>query len=205
MSETDFGVFINCPFDEDYAPLFEALVFTINSSGYRVRCALEENDSGDLRFDKLCRLISQSRRSVHDLSGVELGDGGLPRFNMPFGYGLYLGARKFGAKNHREKTALAMVRERFRLPEYLLDAAGSDPECHHGKVEEVIRIVRRYLAVRPDGSPLPGTARIIAGFKDFQAALPQLAAGFHISATEIDPLVEYRDYMSLLTAYLKQV
>lgn len=204
MSDTDLSVFINCPFDEDYKPSFEALVFTINSSGYRVRCALEESDTGDLRFEKLCRLIAQSHRSVHDLSRVELGDRGLPRFNMPFEFGLFLGARKFGGKTHRSKSALAMVKERYRLPEYLSDAGGNDPDCHHGRPEEVIRIVRRYLSVRPDGSPLPGAARFIDEFNDFKLALPDLATEFHFKRDEIDLLREYRDYMALLTAFLNR-
>jgi hypothetical protein len=51
------SVFINVPFDDEFATLFEALVFTVTACGYRVRCALEENDSGDIRLDKLARLI----------------------------------------------------------------------------------------------------------------------------------------------------
>ena len=59
-------VFINCPFDDTYLPCFEALLFAITISGYRVRCALEENDSGDIRFDKLQRLIADSDHTIHD-------------------------------------------------------------------------------------------------------------------------------------------
>jgi hypothetical protein len=43
-------VFINCPFDDAYWPLFKALVFTIFACGYRSRCALEVNDNGELRL-----------------------------------------------------------------------------------------------------------------------------------------------------------
>jgi hypothetical protein len=52
---SQINVFINCPFDDAYSSCFEALVFTITASGYRARCALEEEDGGDIRFDKLCR------------------------------------------------------------------------------------------------------------------------------------------------------
>ncbi|MEA2238824.1 MAG: hypothetical protein QOC81_3548 [Thermoanaerobaculia bacterium] len=31
--EYERNVFINCPFDDDYAPLFEAIVFAINDAG----------------------------------------------------------------------------------------------------------------------------------------------------------------------------
>jgi hypothetical protein len=92
----NIDVFVNCPFDEDFKPAFEALVFTITASGYKVRCALEDSNSGDIRFDKLCRLIQASERSIHDLSRTEVGKAGLPRFNMPFELGLMMGAKRFG-------------------------------------------------------------------------------------------------------------
>ena len=70
MSATD--VFVNCPFDDDYKPHFEAILFTITASSYRVRCALEEANSTSIRFEKLCRLIRESNKSIHDLSRLTL-------------------------------------------------------------------------------------------------------------------------------------
>jgi hypothetical protein len=60
---TNVDVFINCPFDAEYRPAFEALIFAITASGYQVRCALEEDNSADIRHEKLCRLIRESDRS----------------------------------------------------------------------------------------------------------------------------------------------
>jgi len=40
----------------------------------RPESALDENDSGDIRLDKLVQLIKASPRSIHDLSRVELGE-----------------------------------------------------------------------------------------------------------------------------------
>ena len=51
MSGASTNIFINCPFDDAYKPAFEVMVFTVFAAGYRVRCALEENDGGDIRFD----------------------------------------------------------------------------------------------------------------------------------------------------------
>jgi hypothetical protein len=45
------NVFVNAPFDPTYDPLLEAIVFMIHAAGFRARCALEENDSGDIRLD----------------------------------------------------------------------------------------------------------------------------------------------------------
>lgn len=131
MSDNPLSVFINCPFDAKYKATFEALVFTVTASGYRVRCALEEQDGADIRFDKLCRLIAESDRTIHDLSRTELGPNDLPRFNMPFELGLAMGAKRFGARRQRRKTALIMVAEPYRLPAYLSDLGGNDLSAHH--------------------------------------------------------------------------
>jgi hypothetical protein len=92
------NVFLNVPFDDEYEPLFAALVFTVSACGYRVRCALEDDDSGDIRLDKLVQLIRESPRSIHDLSRIQPGHNDLPRFNMPFELGLALGAKRFGQR-----------------------------------------------------------------------------------------------------------
>jgi hypothetical protein len=197
------SVFINCPFDADFQSSFEALLFTITASGYQARCALEDNNAGDIRYEKLCRLVEGCDLAVHDLSRVELNDAGLPRFNMPFELGLYMGARRFGGKRQRKKSALIMTSAPYRLPIYLSDLSGNDPASHHGRPEEVVKIVRRYLHVRPDGRPLPGAARILEEMRNFQAALPALAAALDIALSETDSYREYRTHLALLVEYLK--
>ena len=204
MTSSAIKVFVNCPFDNDFKPAFVALIFTITAAYYRVRCALEENDGGDIRFDKLCRLIRESDKSIHDLSRVEPGHAGLPRFNMPFELGLFMGARRVGGKRQNSKTALVMVKEPYRLPIYMSDFGGNDPLAHRDRPEEVIRIVRRYLSTQPDGTPLPGAARIQSEFDRFKGALPVLAAELRIAPGEIDPFRDYPDYLALLTTFLQQ-
>jgi hypothetical protein len=39
------SVFVNCPFDPAYRPLFEAVVFATYDCGFYPRCALEVDDS----------------------------------------------------------------------------------------------------------------------------------------------------------------
>ena len=198
------NVFVNCPFDDAYKPSLEAVLFAITASGYRVRCALEDNDAGDVRFDKLCRLILESGKSVHDLSRTDLSAAGMPRFNMPFELGLYLGATRFGSRVQRTKSTLIMVKEPYRLPIYLSDLAGNDPQAHHGRIEDVARIVRKYLHARPDGTPLPGATRILSEFTRFKKSLPALARELHLAPDEIDPYHDYRVYLDLLAEFLRQ-
>jgi hypothetical protein len=85
------SVFINCPFDDQYQPIFEAIVFGISACGFLPRCAKELPDGGDIRIDNICQLIRDCDYSVHDISRTEVADQPyqLPRFNMPLELGLF--------------------------------------------------------------------------------------------------------------------
>lgn len=199
------NVFINCPFDDDYLPCFEALLFVITISGYRVRCALEESDGGDIRLEKLCRLIEASDDTIHDLSRTEAGKLGLPRFNMPFELGLVMGARLYGIRRQRSKRACIMVGRDYVLPRYLSDLAGSDPEAHEERPHEVIRIVRGYLHTSPSGQGLPGAAHMIELFERFRSDLPFLARQARLTVEETHARLGYRNYMDLLGGFCAAV
>ncbi len=194
-------VFINCPFDDSYLPCFEALLFAITISGYRVRCALEENDSGDIRFEKLQRLIADSDHTIHDLSRTQTNTQGLPRFNMPFELGLMMGAKYFGAGRQRAKRACILVAEDHALPRYLSDLAGNDPAPHRDDPHKVIRIVRDHLHTSPDGQRLPGAAHMIALFGKFRKDVPFLAAQVRLTETEVHARLGYRNFMDLLRGF----
>jgi len=161
---SDPNVFINCPFDENFRPCFEALLFAVTASGYKVRCALEDADGASIRFEKLRNLIRECPYTIHDLSRIELSKDALPRFNMPFELGLAMGAKYFGGPKQRRNSALIMVRKDYILSAYLSDLGGNDPASHNGNPEEVIAVVTRYLHSTPTGKVLPGPRSAIARF-----------------------------------------
>lgn len=194
-------VFVNCPFDDDYLPCFEALLFVLTISGYRVRCALEENDGGDIRYGKLCRLIADSDNTVHDLSRTQAGAQGMPRFNMPFELGLAMGARQYGCGRQKAKRACIMVAGAHVLPRYLSDLAGADPSPHGDNPTEVIRIVRNHLHTSPQGQPLPGAAHMIALYEKFRSDMPFLAGEARLTVEEAHARLGYRNFMDLLRAF----
>jgi hypothetical protein len=196
-------VFINCPFDADFKPCFEALVFTIVACGYNVRCALEDDDSGNIRFDKLKMLVGECPRSIHDLSRVELGANALPRFNMPFELGLAIGAKHFGGPSRRKNRVLIMVREPYVLPAYLSDLSGNDPAHHNGEPSEIVRIVSRFLHRTPEGKLVPGAQAINDRLGQFLRDLPRLAAETSRSRHEVDAMRDYRVYCVFVQAFLK--
>lgn len=200
------AVFINVPFDLHYAPLIEALVFTIMACGYRVRCALEENDSGDVRLDKLARLIDESPRSIHDLSRiapVDPASSELPRFNMPFELGMAIGAKRFGGKRHKTDSIKIMVGEPYKLPAYLSDLGGNDPDAHHNEVDRVVTIVRDYLHRSPNGKILPGPAKLVETLAEFRDDLPNIANGIYHKPDEVGAFKNYRTFVWCVAEFLK--
>ena len=87
-------VFINCPFDEGYSPIFSAIVFAVIELGFVARCARETDDSGEVRLAKIERIIEECKFGIHDISEVGLDPvNNLPRFNMPLELGLFFGCK----------------------------------------------------------------------------------------------------------------
>jgi hypothetical protein len=203
LKRDPLAVFVNAPFDPAYDPMLEALVFTVFASGYRARCALEENDSGDIRLDKLVRLIGESTRSIHDLSRVKpTGGHDLPRFNMPFELGMAMGAKRFSPSRKGDSIKI-MVAEPYKLPEYLSDLGGNDPDAHHNEPPRVIRIVRDFLHTAPGGKPLPGPARLAATFAEFKSRLPAIARGIDHEPGEIGVRRNFLTFVWCITEFLK--
>ena len=91
-------VFINCPFDPGYRAILDGIVFAIYDLGFVARCALEDDDGGEIRLAKIERIIEECKFGIHDLSAVAIDPAiNLPRFNMPLELGLFLGCKRFGA------------------------------------------------------------------------------------------------------------
>ncbi len=153
------SVFLNCPFDPEYQPLFEALVFAVVDCGFVPRCAMESPDAGIARIDRICGLIAGCRFSVHDLSRVELS-GDLPRFNMPFELGLDLGCRRFGSPSAGRKKCLVLDRVQYRYRRSLSDIAGQDICAHENLPDRLIATVRGASSrtCRPSATRAAGIA-----------------------------------------------
>jgi hypothetical protein len=68
-SDYDARVFINCPFDDAYLPIFQAILFTIHDLGFIARHALIDNAKAN-RLERIAEEIAASRYSIHDISRV---------------------------------------------------------------------------------------------------------------------------------------
>lgn len=171
------AVFVNCPFDTDYAPIFDAIFFAIHACGFRPRSARELEDASQTRIDKLYGIIEQCRYGVHDISRTELDRvNNLPRFNMPLELGIFLGAKRFGAEEQRSKRCLVLDVEPYRYQKFISDLAGVDIQDHGGDPGRAIERVRDWLA-NVSRRKLAGGQKLQRAYEDFKADLPLMADG----------------------------
>jgi hypothetical protein len=168
-------VFINCPFDSAYRPTFNAIVFAVYDLGFVARCALEEDDAAEFRLSKIERIVEECRFGIHDLSAVALDTAtNLPRFNMPFELGLFLGCKRFGSEAQNKKKCLVLDRDPYRYRAFISDISGQDIRSHNGESERAIREVRDWLRAASRRRTLPGGGEILEHYRRFQNDLPRI-------------------------------
>ena len=194
------SVFINCPFTADFRPLHEAMIFTVLACYFRPRSALEAGDSGDIRLEKIVRLMKESRYSVHDLSAVGLDkNSGLPRFNMPFELGIAVGLKK-ATRTYASHCLLILEHEKYTCQKCLSDIAGQDLQAHGSDCARLIAVVRNWLRTESRRTDIPGGARISAEFSSFQADLPRICVNAGLDREAL-PFV---DLLSIVQTWLHQ-
>ncbi|MGA9581009.1 MAG: hypothetical protein WBR13_03440 [Allosphingosinicella sp.] len=193
-------VFINCPFDDLYAPLFRTLIFVIYACGFRPRSAREVDDGAQARLDKIYAIVGECRYGIHDLSRTELDEvNGLPRFNMPLELGIFLGAKRYGNAGQKEKRALILDLEQYRYQQFISDLAGSDIRAHGGESSGLLLETRNWLA-NVSRRKLPSGPRVAQTYERFLADLPALAAELGFDAADIP----YVDFERIVVGWLIQ-
>ncbi len=190
----DDCVFINCPFDTDYQPLFRAIVFTVADCGFVPRCALEKVDTAEPRITKILRIIGECRYGVHDISATELyGKKKLPRFNMPLELGIFLGAAG------SDKRCIVLDREPDRYQRFCSDIAGQDIQAHNGNPADAARCIRDWLQAERTDSRIPGGAKIFERYEKFCEISPVLCEELQLAAEQMT----FGDFLALIERWLK--
>ena len=193
------NVFVNCPFDHAYRSIRNAIVFAIFDCGFSPRSALEENDGGDVRVEKIQRIIKECKFGVHDISRTEPDPhNGLPRFNMPLELGMFLGARKFGDAQQKLKNCLVLDREQYRYQQFISDIAGQDIRHHNNKPADAIREIREWLNASTGRHTIPGGTQITNRYLRFTNELPDICLS---AGLEVDE-VTYNDYCNFVSDWL---
>jgi hypothetical protein len=194
------NVFINCPFDSRYRPILNAIVFTIYDCGFIARCALEGNDGAAIRLHSIIDLMAKCRYGIHDLSRTEADPiNKLPRFNMPFELGIFLGARHFGDIRQRTKVCLVLDRERYRYQQFCSDIAGQDPKSHSGTAAKAIVAVRDWLRGQDNQFRMPSGSIIKKRYDTFRRQLPAMCRSQHLLQRELT----YQDRAVLVSEWQK--
>lgn len=194
----EISVFVNCPFDSGYKHIFRSIVFAIIHCGFRARCALELDDSSQVRIEKIFTIIDQCRFGVHDLSRTELDrTNRLPRFNMPLELGLFLGAKRYGRDHHGRKVALIFDRDAHRYQKFISDIAGQDIQAHQRNEQRAISSTRDWLR-NSSNKTIPGGILIGRRYRRFKIELPALCRKLKLSTSEMT----FNDFSNIVTNWL---
>lgn len=184
MDGYDESVFINCPFDEPYVPIYHGLVFAVHDSGFFARCAMEADNAGEVRIQKIARIIRDCRHGIHDLSRTEIDPNiALPRFNMPLELGMFLGAQMIGGGRQKSKNCLVLDLEKYRYRNFCSDISGQDIKAHGGDPMRALEAVRNWLgtfSVANGMGTIPGSRKMRERYATFAAQLPVQCAGVHL-------------------------
>jgi len=196
------NVFINCPFDSTYSGLFEALIFVVQDCGFVARCAREEDDAGDVRINKIMKIIDQCKYGIHDISKADLDiNTGLARFNMPLELGLYLGARRYSVSPHynKEKRTLIMDSDQYRYRNFISDLSGQDIIGHNGSEQQIISGVRNFLLTNSKRNTIPSGDYINDRFNLFLVNLPDFCARLHWNRNALT----FLEYITCVSEWIK--
>jgi hypothetical protein len=194
------NVFINCPFDDLYKPLFEAAVFVVQIAGFAPRCALEASNAGQVRLDKIMEIIAQCQYGIHDISRTELGPGRLPRFNMPLELGLDLGCRRYGPGLLSQKRLLILDKSRHRYHKFISDIAGQDIVSHANSPKRLIRCVRDWISTESKLPEIPGGEYIDRRYRAFQRELPDLCKRMKLNLAQLT----FGDFSRMVRIWLEE-
>lgn len=199
------NVFINCPYDENYNELLRKLVFTVTYLGYNIKIASNNQDTSEIRLNKILELIKSSKFSIHDISRNQAKKKGeMFRLNMAFELGIDYGCKNL-IDRHQVKKFLIFDREQYLCQKSISDLNGMDIKNHKNDPFELMTIVRNWF-VSEDGlidvpSPQKIWNRFTPEFVDFF-----VQSKFVMEYTEFDiniiPINEYiksiKDWMSSL-------
>jgi hypothetical protein len=199
MPSYENSVFLNVPFDRKYTRLSNAVVFAVHDCGFAARSALEIEDSGQGRVEKILDIIEQSKFGIHDISraGIDRTTR-LARFNMPLELGFFLGAKRYGSERDRQKRCLVLDRDRYRYRSFCSDIAGQDIQAHNDEPRKAIRAVRDWLSSHRSGVDIPGGKAIFDRYEQFRAQLPQQAHDVNLDHRELT----FGDYARLVVGWL---
>lgn len=194
------NVFINCPFDNKYKNKLNAIIFTIFDCGFYPRCALEEDDSSQIRIEKIYKIIESCQYGIHDISRTQLDKNNkLPRFNMPLELGVFLGAKRFGNIQNLKKKCLIIDIKDYRYQKFISDISGQDVKSHENKIEKLIEVIRNWLNNQSKNTKIPTGDHIFKKYQKFKRELPLISKADNKKASNLT----YKDFCIVISVWLQ--
>ena len=201
------NVFINCPLDETYVPLFRPLVFTLLYFGLHPVSATQDTDSSSNRLEKIIVLMKNSEIGIHDLSRIKSSKAGeYSRMNMPFELGIDYCLKRLVDGCHG--MILVLEDEPYSYQKGLSDYAGFDILSHKGEPTKIVKVVRDWLVnngiVDPDDAK--GSTAIWYEYNDCWSFIYDelVAKGYSPADTDDIPYNEFRSYVEQWIANKKK-
>lgn len=195
----DRNVFINCAFDGTFLNIFRAIVYTIHDCGFIARCALETGNGDGVRIDKIVKIIQDCRYGIHDLSCIEITDDSpLPRYNMPYELGIFMGCKYYGESYHKKKNFLVLDSEPHRYKRMISDLAGYDFPAHQNDVLITVGLIRDWLS-EAASKKLPGSIYYKDRYQRFMEVLPKLCQSMKADVNTLG----FKDYYALVSVWIQ--
>lgn len=194
-------VFLNCPFDNKFKPLFDAIVFTIHDLGFQARHALID-DSTVVRVERIANEIATSKYSLHDMSRVQLGANKLPRFNMPFEAGIAYAVHAMNPYK-RDHHFGVLDGVHYQHNASISDLAGLDSKVHENNPTKAIGCVRDFLR-RKSALPLPGENHVAKRYLAFRGSLALSAKQHKVKLRELSTWGYANDLQDLMARWIRQ-
>lgn len=161
------SVFINCPYDAAYRPVFDAIVFTLLCYGMWPRWA-EDSTRGLTRLDRIVDALRASRFSIHDLSRCKgEGDENLARMNMPLELGMALEQAYPARDPVRDHRCIVLVPAMSSYRQVVSDLNAFDLLPYDGTPEAMVGELGSFLKVSAGRVQAPPVVAIQGALKEW--------------------------------------
>ncbi len=169
-------------------------ILVVEYLGFNPKIATERLDSGEVRIQKICNFIQESKFCIHDLSRLQASSGGeYFRLNMSFELGIDYGCRYFSSNHMKDKILLILEKEKYAYMKALSDLSGSDIKCHQNKPPNIVREVRNWFVESAGLSKVASATKIWYEFNDFMSDFydKRKSESFTDEDLQMMPIVEY--------------
>jgi hypothetical protein len=169
------SVFVNCPFDAEFRPQLNAIVFTRVHAGFYPVLASSSGQSGRPRLERILGALNDCRYSIHDLSRCRgEGDDNLARFNMPLELGMAMAIRGGSAAAERHEFLVLVPQEHYLHKRYISDLGGLDPQTHDGTPPRIVAEVLAWLLTAAEAPAELSPPEVLEKLPRFEAELDAL-------------------------------